>query len=294
MRGRPRDRSGTAALGYEIVDRNGGGLRAIDYGCLTTSADLPLPERLVLIHDHVAELIETHHPAIVAVERVFFSKNAQTAFAVGQARGVVLLAAAQAGVPVREATPNEVKMGVTGYGRADKGQVGRMVAVILRLAEVPTPDDAADALAIAISCANAERPGDRLNAGAGGGEGVGHGSRGGRPHRARRDALRAIRARGARAREEGRGRRGLRPSLGAGGPDDRVGRGRGRGDLAGFDRDRGRDVGYRVYTAPSVIATAPPGGRLKLHTYHLVREDQQALFGFRTSRSSGSSTCCSR
>jgi crossover junction endodeoxyribonuclease RuvC len=159
---------GTAALGYGIVDRNGGGLRAIDYGCLTTSADLPLPERLVLIHDHVAELIETHHPAIVAVERVFFSKNAQTAFAVGQARGVVLLAAAQAGVPVREATPNEVKMGVTGYGKADKGQVGRMVAVILRLAEVPTPDDAADALAIAISCANAERPGDRLNAGAGG------------------------------------------------------------------------------------------------------------------------------
>jgi crossover junction endodeoxyribonuclease RuvC len=157
---------GTAALGYGIVERTGSGLRAIDYGCLTTSADLPMPERLRRIHELVAELIETHHPGIVAVERVFFSKNAQTAFAVGQARGVVLLAAAQAGVAVREATPNEVKMGVTGYGRAEKGQVARMVTVILQLAEVPTPDDAADALAIAISIANAERPGDRANAGA--------------------------------------------------------------------------------------------------------------------------------
>ncbi len=139
------------------------GLRAIDFGCLTTSADLPLPERLVQIHGLVAELIETHHPALVAVERLFFSKNVQTAFAVGQARGVVLLAAAQAGVAVREATPNEVKMGVTGYGRAEKGQVARMVAVILSLPEIPTPDDTADALAIAICCANAERTGDRLN-----------------------------------------------------------------------------------------------------------------------------------
>src|SRR4029077_4474038 len=86
-------------------------------------------------------------------------------FAVGQARGVVLLAAAQAGVPVREATPNEVKVGVTGYGRAEKGQVARMVTVILGLAEVPTPDDTADALAIAISCANAERPAHRATGG---------------------------------------------------------------------------------------------------------------------------------
>jgi crossover junction endodeoxyribonuclease RuvC len=154
---------GTAALGYGIVDRNGGGLRAVDFGCLTTSADLPLPERLVRIHELVVELIETHHPVIVAVERVFFSRNAQTAFAVGQARGVVLLAAAQAGVPVREATPNEVKVGVTGYGKAEKGQVARMVTVILGLPEIPTPDDTADALAIAICCANAERAGDRLN-----------------------------------------------------------------------------------------------------------------------------------
>lgn len=156
---------GTAALGYGIVDRTGSVLRAVDYGCLTTSADLPLPDRLRLIHAHVAELIETHNPDLVAVERLFFSKNVQTAFAVGQARGVVLLAAAQAGVPVREATPNEVKMAVTGYGSADKEQVGRMVTVILQLPEVPTSDDTADALATAICIANAERAADRLNAG---------------------------------------------------------------------------------------------------------------------------------
>jgi crossover junction endodeoxyribonuclease RuvC len=154
---------GTAALGYGIVERTGAQLRAVDYGCLTTSADAPLPERLRDIHALVAELIETHHPDLLAVERLFFSRNAQTAFGVGQARGVVLLAAAQAGVEVREATPNEVKMGVTGYGAADKDQVARMVAVILDLAEPPTPDDTADALAIAVTLANAERPGDRLN-----------------------------------------------------------------------------------------------------------------------------------
>ncbi len=159
---------GTAAMGYGIVERNGSSLRAIDFGCLTTSPDLPLPERLRAIHATVAELIETHEPDFLAVERLFFSRNAQSAFGVGHARGVVLLAAAQAGVPVREATPNEIKLGVTGYGAADKTQVGRMVAVILQLAEVPTPDDTADALATAICLANAERPGAHVNTGSGG------------------------------------------------------------------------------------------------------------------------------
>lgn len=162
---------GTAALGYGILERTGGVLRAVDYGCLTTTADWSLPDRLNAIHAHVAELIETHAPDLVAVERLFFSKNAQTAFAVGQARGVVLLAAAQAGVPVREATPSEVKMAVTGYGAADKAQVGRMVSVILQLAEVPTPDDTSDALAVAVCIANAERSTDRLNSGSSTGAG---------------------------------------------------------------------------------------------------------------------------
>jgi crossover junction endodeoxyribonuclease RuvC len=96
------------------------------------------------------------------VERLFFSRNAQTAFAVGQARGVVLLAAAQAGTDVREATPNEVKTAVAGYGAADKEQVARMVALVLELDAPPTPDDAADALAVAVCVANRERLGERV------------------------------------------------------------------------------------------------------------------------------------
>jgi crossover junction endodeoxyribonuclease RuvC len=150
---------GTAALGYGIVERTGARLRAIDDGCLVTSPDMALPERLLAVHRLVVDLLELHAPDLVAVERLFFSRNAQTAFAVGQARGVVLLAAAASRVPVREATPNEVKTAVAGYGAADKEQVGRMVALILELAAPPTPDDAADALAVAIWAANSERAG---------------------------------------------------------------------------------------------------------------------------------------
>lgn len=156
---------GTAALGYGLVERTGSRLRAVDYGAFHTSADLPLPERLQAIHGFLAELIELHRPALVGVERVFHSRNVQTALAVGHARGVVLLAAAQAGIPVREATPNEVKIAVTGYGAADKEQVKRMVGVILGLPEPPDQDDAGDALAVAIWTAHRERAGERLNAG---------------------------------------------------------------------------------------------------------------------------------
>ena len=150
---------GTAALGWGVIESRSGRLRMIDAGCLTTKPDAALPQRLLAIHAHLDEVIATHKPDIVAVERLFFSRNAQTAFGVGQARGVVLLAAAQAEVPVREATPNEVKVAVTGHGRAEKDQVGRMVAVCLGLDAPPHPDDTADALAIAIWGANAERSG---------------------------------------------------------------------------------------------------------------------------------------
>lgn len=150
---------GTAAMGYGIVEAKGGRLRMVDAGCLTTKPDASLPTRLLAIHGLLDELIALHRPDLLAVERLFFSRNAQTAFAVGQARGVVLLAAAQAEVPVREATPNEVKVAVTGYGNADKEQVGRMVAACLGLRDAPKQDDTADALAIAIWAANAERPG---------------------------------------------------------------------------------------------------------------------------------------
>ena len=156
---------GTAALGYGIIDRTGSRLRAIDYGAFRTPADLSLPERLLAIHAFLLDLIELHGPALLGVERIFHSRNVQTALAVGHARGVILLAAAQHNLEVREATPSEVKLGVTGYGAADKEQVATMVATILGLAEPLAPDDAADALAIAIWTANRERPGERLNAG---------------------------------------------------------------------------------------------------------------------------------
>jgi crossover junction endodeoxyribonuclease RuvC len=155
---------GTAALGYGIIERTGGRLREVDHGCLVTSPDLPLPERLLAIHSLMDELLSLHKPALMGVERLFFSKNVQTAFGVGQARGVVLLAAAQHAVPVREATPNEVKSAIAGYGAAEKDQVARMVQLVLGMAELPRPDDASDALAIAAWAANTERVGQNHTA----------------------------------------------------------------------------------------------------------------------------------
>jgi crossover junction endodeoxyribonuclease RuvC len=148
---------GTAALGYGIVERTGGRLREVDHGVLTTSPDLSLPERLLAIHTLVDELLSLHEPDLMGVERLFFSRNVQTALGVGQARGVVLLAAAQHETPVREATPNEVKSAIAGYGAADKEQVQRMVQLVLGMSELPRPDDAADALAIATWVANTDR-----------------------------------------------------------------------------------------------------------------------------------------
>ena len=145
---------GTAAVGYGVVDARGATLAEVAHGCLTTSPELSLPDRLLLIHDGIAELIGRYGPAVLAVERIYFQQNAQTAVAVGHARGVILLAAARAGIPVVEATPNEVKQAVTGHGAADKRQVQRMVRTVLGLASDPRPDDAADALAVAIWAAH--------------------------------------------------------------------------------------------------------------------------------------------
>lgn len=149
---------GTARTGYGIVERDGNKLKVVDYGCLETVASAPAAERLLSIHTGVLHLIELHRPEMVGVERLFFNRNVQTAFAVGQARGVVLLAAATHGLPVHEYGPHEVKIAVTGYGRADKVQVQRMVQALLGLAELPRPDDAADALAVAICLAHGLRP----------------------------------------------------------------------------------------------------------------------------------------
>src|SRR5207247_5574443 len=122
---------GTAATGYGVVERNGSHLRMLEFGVLETLAGGTAGERLVAIHAGVAELIARHQPGIVGVERIFFSRNVQTAFSVGQARGVAILAAAQSGLPIFEYTPNEVKIAVTGYGRASKEQVQRMVQTLL-------------------------------------------------------------------------------------------------------------------------------------------------------------------
>lgn len=157
---------GTAMLGYGVIERTGHRLRAVDFGVISTPATLPLPQRLAAIHLALTDLIALHSPTLMGIERIYFSKNAQTAFAVGQARGVALLAAAQHGVDVREATPNEVKVATAGHGQAAKEQVQRMVQVVLGLSELPEPDDAADALAVAICVANRESSVSRIPVGA--------------------------------------------------------------------------------------------------------------------------------
>jgi len=141
---------GTAACGYGVVAKADGRFVALEYGLITTPPTRSTPERLHVIYREISDVINRLRPDRVAVEEVFFARNAKTAIAVGQARGVVLLAAALAGVPVVEYTPLEVKKSVTTYGRGRKEQVGQMVAIILGLPEVPRPDDVADALAVAL------------------------------------------------------------------------------------------------------------------------------------------------
>lgn len=141
---------GTALCGYGMVEEEEGELTMLICGAVSTPASLSLPERLRIIHEHLSSLMVEHDPDAVAVEKLFFTRNIRTAFAVGQARGVVLLAAAQAGKPVFEYTPQQVKSAVTGYGSASKSQVQEMVRMVLGLAAVPQPDDAADAAAVAV------------------------------------------------------------------------------------------------------------------------------------------------
>ncbi|HEY3541369.1 MAG TPA: crossover junction endodeoxyribonuclease RuvC [Gaiellaceae bacterium] len=141
---------GTAACGYGIVQESGGRLRAIGHGWWQTSADERMEVRLKTIFDGVAALIAEHAPDAVVLEESFVGADARIALSVGQARGAVLVAAASAGVACAEYAPARVKQSVCGYGRADKAQVGRMVKAILALPVVPTPNHAADALAVAI------------------------------------------------------------------------------------------------------------------------------------------------
>ena len=141
---------GTAITGYGLVKGEGDDLTLVAYGAITTSSDWPLPERLQRIYEELTALIEDQQPTAVAVEELFFSKNVRTALSVVQARGVALLSAANAGLPIHEYTPLQVKQAIAGYGRATKDQVQRMVKMLLALDCVPQPDDAADAIAVAI------------------------------------------------------------------------------------------------------------------------------------------------
>ena len=141
---------GTADTGYGVVQSVGSRLRALDGGVIRTGPRLALELRLAEIHAKVSELLERHGPEAVAVEELYFGANARTAFAVGQARGVVLLAAGQRGVPARSYTPQQVKGAVCGHGKAGKEQVARMVARLLGLSEPPGSEHAADALAVAV------------------------------------------------------------------------------------------------------------------------------------------------
>jgi len=148
---------GTAIMGYGFVDGDGRTLTVGAYGVLTTPKTMPPAERLCALHARLGELIRAHRPDAVAVESLFFNTNVRTAIAVGQARGVALLAAAQAGLSVYEYTPLQVKSAVVGYGKATKEQVQFMTTTLLRLRAVPRPDDAADALAVAICHAHSAR-----------------------------------------------------------------------------------------------------------------------------------------
>jgi len=145
---------GTAITGYGIIKKEKDKLFSLEYGCILTSSSEDSERRLLKIYNEITKLIKKWKPEMAAVENLFFFKNEKTAFSVGQARGVIILAAVRNKLQVFEPTPLEVKQAVSGYGRADKQQVQKMVKLILTLSEIPKPDDAADALAVAITCAN--------------------------------------------------------------------------------------------------------------------------------------------
>jgi crossover junction endodeoxyribonuclease RuvC len=142
---------GTATTGYGLVQETPAGeLQVVDFGVILTPAGLDMEKRLLHLYEQLTSLILLHRPRSGAVEKLFFSRNVTTAISVGQARGVVLLTMAQKQMSIGEYTPMEVKQAVAGYGGADKNQVQQMVRVLLGLDDIPRPDDAADALAIAI------------------------------------------------------------------------------------------------------------------------------------------------
>ena len=151
---------GYAIVGYGVLDTNG--MRPVAYGVIRTEAGIPIEDRLSEIYDNMTELLRTFKPDHVAIEKLYFNTNEKTAINVSQARGVIILACVKCGVKVHEYTPLQVKMSVVGYGRAEKGQIQQMVKMLLNLNAIPKPDDAADALAVAICHAHSGAMNDKL------------------------------------------------------------------------------------------------------------------------------------
>ena len=144
---------GIGRTGWGVIENVGSKIKSIDYGCFETPSTDPLPDRLVAIKHEIVRIIEKHKPEKLGIEELFFNTNAKTALIVGQARGAVIVTAADLGLEVFSYTPLQVKIALTGYGRAEKNQMGKMVKIILNLPEIPKPDDTVDALACALACA---------------------------------------------------------------------------------------------------------------------------------------------
>ena len=142
---------GIARTGWGIIDAQKSNYKAQSFGCIETQSSMSLPERLQMLFNKLQLIITQEKPQTLAIEELFFNTNAKTALIVGQARGVMLLIAAQHNIPVAIYTPLQVKIAITGYGRAEKSQIGQMVKVLLKLPTIPKPDDTADALAIALT-----------------------------------------------------------------------------------------------------------------------------------------------
>jgi len=154
---------GLAIVGFGFVDKEANKLKPVQYGCIQTEAHTPEEERLLHVYEGMVQLIDKYKPDSVAIEKLFFSRNVTTALPVAQARGVLILAAVQRGLPVSEYTPMQVKQAVVGYGKAEKHQVQEMIKMMLKLSVVPKPDDVADALAVAVCHAHSYSLNSKLN-----------------------------------------------------------------------------------------------------------------------------------
>lgn len=144
---------GIGRTGWGVIVKDGNKTKSVAYGCIETEAGLPLERRLQIISEELVKIIKKHKPQAMGIEDLFFNTNAKTALIVGQARGAIIVTAVNLGLDIFSYTPLQVKTALTGYGRAEKAQMGRMVKILLNLPEIPKPDDTCDALACALACA---------------------------------------------------------------------------------------------------------------------------------------------